>query len=504
MLILFLAYAITQSTRSDAGPIPTSIDLRDTALWDDPNSQRSSWSVIWSCLSTIFLCTWVAIHPNVRFRPETQGQKWYRSCLWDPLCDFVAYRLVLFAWALLVPEYVLAWAVRQYIRAGEIRDSVPGWTITQGFFVVMGGFHLFQLPADTQLPYKTEEISGFVVQAGEQSRRDAVPLCPLEFEDFSDDIYILDITAPTEIELKDRGKSDALTKIIVLVQTLWFVVQCIARGTQHLPLTELEIVTLAYAMLNFFIYIFWWNKPRNVECPIRVYKTWMASQEESTDIAKDWEDNWAMRWMEQIFVYTIGMQDKYVALSGECSIPMFWSGRMETDHLAAATLGPAILGSAFGAIHCIAWSSAFSSRDELLLWRISCIAMITIPFIVAFFCACAVAMERMKRRRERADREPIMERKERKPRVEVKERKPTPERKERKPSKPSKLKKMRRSVIEVCFKSILFLLVVSSFVLYIVSRIITLVMAFTSLRSLPPAALITVEWTTFIPHLGSS
>ena len=69
---------------------------------------------------------------------------------------------------------------------------------------------------------------------------------------------------PTEAEIKDRGKSNWLTKSLVLVQTSWFVLQCIARAIKHLPVTRLEIVTLAYAVMDFVIYIFWWNKPLNV------------------------------------------------------------------------------------------------------------------------------------------------------------------------------------------------------------------------------------------------
>jgi hypothetical protein len=45
--------------------------------------------------------------------------------------------------------------------------------------------------------------------------------------------------------------------------------------------------------------------------------------------------------------------------------------------------------------------------------------------------------------------------------------------------------------------------VVASFqvVAYVVARITLLVLAFTSLRSLPPEAYQTVRWTTFIPHI---
>ena len=41
----------------------------------------------------------------------------------------------------------------------------------------------------------------------------------------------------------------------------------------------------------------------------------------------------------------------------------------------------------------------------------------------------------------------------------------------------------------------------SGFILYIIARAVTLVLAFTSLRDLPPGAYETVHWTTIIPHV---
>ena len=38
-------------------------------------------------------------------------------------------------------------------------------------------------------------------------------------------------------------------------------------------------------------------------------------------------------------------------------------------------------------------------------------------------------------------------------------------------------------------------------ILYVIARAVTLVLAFTSLRDLPPGAFNTVHWTTFIPHI---
>jgi len=52
----------------------------------------------------------------------------------------------------------------------------------------------------------------------------------------------------TEEEIQDRSKGDYLLKgRVVLVQTSWFITQCIVRGAYRLEITELEVVTLAFA-----------------------------------------------------------------------------------------------------------------------------------------------------------------------------------------------------------------------------------------------------------------
>src|ERR1700685_1643987 len=78
------------------------------------------------------------------------------------------------------------------------------------------------------------------------------------------------LVPPTEDELKDKSKGDALSKGFVIIQTLWFVVQCIARRIEHLPITKLEIMTLAYTVITIAMYGFWWHNPLNISCPARV------------------------------------------------------------------------------------------------------------------------------------------------------------------------------------------------------------------------------------------
>ena len=159
----------------------------------------------------------------------------------------------------------------------------------------------------------------------------------------------------TEAEIKDKGKSDWLAKSLVLLQTLWFIIQCIACGIKHLPVTHLKIVTLAYAAMNFVIYVFWWNKPLNVNRPVRVFRksgesepSEMQSQSISEVQKLTWEA--ISSGLETIFNFITGIQDEGVNLSREDRVPRFWANGTR-DNAGIADL--IMLGVAFVLGHCL-------------------------------------------------------------------------------------------------------------------------------------------------------
>lgn len=90
----------------------------------------------------------------------------------------------------------------------------------------------------------------------------------------------------TEDEINDKSKGDALSKGFALLQLTWFVVQIITRAVQGLAITELELTTAALAGLNSVMYVFWWNKPRDVRIPIIIrtkgVEEWMAKKSDDT------------------------------------------------------------------------------------------------------------------------------------------------------------------------------------------------------------------------------
>ena len=307
----------------------------------------------------------------------------------------------------------------------------------------MGGFHLFERDSEkrSDVQYTSQE--------------DDLPLHPLLASDLMHD-NIFSFTMPTEAEIKDRGKSDLLARSFVLLQTSWFVMQCIARGIEHLPVTHLEIVTLAYVAINFVIYIFWRNKPANVDRPVRVFRNSEPGETQRLITGPISEGRGLAReaigkGLLTIFQFIIGIQDGGVNLSREDSVPIFWANSAADEQIIAdlITLGVCVC---FGAIHCIAWFFSFPTHTELLMWRISSITLTAAPVYVSlmFFLAGLLGG--------------ILD--------------------------------LEKSAYIVFYSAPII-----GSILYILARAITLVLAFTSLRDLLPEAYETVRWTTFIPHV---
>ena len=115
MLFLFFVYLLS----ARALPIPAVDEASTPSSCKDYDNCRSLLSIIWSCLTTIFICTWVAVHPNVPEPVDTQEMDFWPKYVQNTLCFFKT-KVVMFICALLVPEYVLAWAIKQRLMARKI------------------------------------------------------------------------------------------------------------------------------------------------------------------------------------------------------------------------------------------------------------------------------------------------------------------------------------------------------------------------------------------------
>ena len=181
------------------------------------------------------------------------------------------------------------------------------------------------------------------------------------------------LVPPTSKEIQDKSKSDALSKTIAVVQTLWFVIQCITRSIRGLAITELEIMTLAYTVITVAMYVVWWHKPRNVGCPTRVIgeppREEAISPPHST-VSSDHD-------VENGLISQLIISAKQFSLSSYRTD--FTNKRIPHN----AGLIALIFATVFGAIHCAAWSYSFPTLVEGGLWRVCAVIISAIPVLAA-------------------------------------------------------------------------------------------------------------------------
>ena len=113
LLILTLVY-LFHGFQSHATPLtsllaePAAVSnvttILNTSLCICPADQRSIWDILWSCFATILACSWVSVHPNIPAPNESRWRIFLR-------------RLELMFWAVIGPEMIITWALRQWISA---------------------------------------------------------------------------------------------------------------------------------------------------------------------------------------------------------------------------------------------------------------------------------------------------------------------------------------------------------------------------------------------------
>jgi hypothetical protein len=298
-------------------------------------------------------------------------------------------------------------------------------------------------------------------------------------------------------EIEDRSKGDLLSKGIVLIQTGWFILQLIARAIQHLPITELEPVALAFAILNFTTYGVWWNKPLDVQCPVVVIEVaedvnepaapeidqcsvtppeeppgslhgtqpalprglFTLSHSRSISVKEvvkhvfeavsDVFLNLVYTGDSQVEVYFVDMQRVPTFYWGiDLGDELYWTFQRSVNGFSI------LVATVLGAIHCIAWSFQMPGEVERMLWRIA----------AAYTTVSPLPFATMMGGFNLTPEAPLCH-------------------------------TMRHCLL------LRQLIILGPPLLYIAARMTLLAQAFALLRALPAGAYATVRWTTFIPHI---
>ncbi|KAJ7130525.1 hypothetical protein C8R44DRAFT_850378 [Mycena epipterygia] len=402
LFLLLLLHTLSKSSSLAWGHSLNSRGPADSC--DDINNCRRAFDIVWGCLTTIFACTWVSVHPNVP--PPNQG---WLALLWR--------RLKMMLIAIVAPELMVGfaarqlWAARRFLK--EFARKGVSITLIHGFFIAMGGF-----------------VS--------HNRHPIATIKQLQNSEYISDIRDVDLE-----DIKDKSKGDALSKGVALTQGLWFITQCLARTSQHLPVTELEVATLAFAVVNICIWSLWWAKPLDVQQPISVG----PAEEPQAKLSH-------LGLWDRLFGVLKGDYSPYLPISST-SVPTFWSmdwDEASTDDFLPPFLIELLVGTIFGAIHCAAWNADFRSAVEMWMWRSSSSLVAGIPAALALLCAFYES-----------------------------------------PAAGGRI----GQTLDPIFGTIIMVLIP----LYVIARLFLIIISFTSMRALPTGAFIDIDWNIYIPHL---
>ncbi|KAG2143003.1 hypothetical protein DEU56DRAFT_884522 [Suillus clintonianus] len=447
-------------------------------------TNRTLWNIISSSVLTLFACIYSAIHPNI---PSPK----------DSLFRILWRRLGIMIMALIAPELIVVWAMRQWMGARHVTKQFkksgyfnvprplersenyelaevpaeqlqhydrarllvgPGEVSTSRY----GGTHALAKPfkklfeayiSDQSEDYAwTQTHSFFVLMGGFMLYMNGKPyrtLLPNEVLELIRDDCI-DAPILTAKEIGDRSKGNVISKGLIILQVAWFILQLISRAIYRLETTQLETGTLAFAVLNFLTYALWWNKPLDVQCPYRVY--WKSTESMPEDhinaLPNDNEDNVLIT----IIKATFGPFMELMGLSvptRKLRVPTFdGSIKLENSDKVILVFAGVLFATIFGGIHCMAWFFAFPTYREQVLWRISAVAITCTPWIEILINAVMSVISNI-------DIGAIM------------------------------------TAVVMCIFALL----------YIAGRGMLLVLMFTTLRHLPVDAYTTVSWISFVPHL---
>ncbi|KAG2356471.1 hypothetical protein BDR07DRAFT_1364145, partial [Suillus spraguei] len=426
---------------------------------------RTLWDIVSSCGLTLFACTWTAVHPDIPYMDQWAIGNAFR-------------RLILMIVAFILPEAIVTLAALQFISARQVakdfnnvfgtqrtrhramwqnpselavtllgdipisnRGSSAKWTLTHGFFAQMGGFVLY-VDGELRATLTPEELLQFVCEGS------------------------VEMPVITKADIEDRSKGDILSKCIAILQIVWFLIQLIARYTQNLPATLLEIDTLGVAALTCISYGLWLRKPKDVGRPYIVH--W-NSEVTAPPPGKSLDDD---RFISVVRRSPV-VDPFLICIGGSIRDPSFSYLSMIT------TMIGSISGVAFGVIHCLAWNFLFMRHTEQILWHVASAAMaslLMVAFIISMLsmlwtCGAWLCDE-----------------------FELEDTDFTWGTWKKAWEDPSPLQR----VIIIVFAVLGRLLYTGIIYLYFFSRVTIIVLMFLNLRSLPPGAYDTVVWTKFI------
>ena len=428
-------------------PTNSTSDLSSLAQgWIPQPKGRGTLNILWSCVITIFLCSWSVLCLNI---PESGRGRW----------GFLKYKFRWQAFAIFFPEVVVSMAAEQWESANQSVQTFktlgfPQWTMRHAFFADMGGFSL-QSPDFPSFPVDSEQLAYLVEKK------------------------YLQYPGNDAKTIGDRNKADGFARVVTSVQITWFSIQCVMRWQQQLSLSTLEITTFATILATLNSLFFRYHKPLDVETPIllRMERRIADVLIDAGDRAREPYSRTPLDFLKSpptstsiVAPFWFGMGVAFNLDKESRSRPIQRFGNSKTRPPAGITTRETIYGIVVWAVYCgvhlISWNQIYPTQAELYLWRASNVILLGLLAIYLLVIPIGIVVARPFSRRWLANEVSTP--------LEV----------------AAQLPKWAQIMIHVPF-----------LVIYLAARSYILLEGLISLRSLPLQAYVEIDWPNFLPHI---
>jgi hypothetical protein len=162
--------------------------------------------------------------------------------------------------------------------------------------------------------------------------------------------------------IDDKNKGDVIVKVLTLVQIVWLIMELAIRGAARLPVSQLEIVTLAFAITSILTYGMLWSKPQDAKFPILQ----IADRYPSSDKLQKIVERGPTTFGRSRVDWWIPNNSIHVTDAKPYNISFL--------------LGSLLGATVFGVPHFFGWNFVFPTKAEQILWRVSAIVTIAGPW----------------------------------------------------------------------------------------------------------------------------
>ncbi|KAF2122333.1 hypothetical protein BDV96DRAFT_640381 [Lophiotrema nucula] len=361
--------------------------------WQNGPNERGTIDILWSCISIIIACTWTILHLNAPQYYDSTKVKVLRKLKWMVITilfpEFIFSKAICElrtavndTYAMTLEAEKINWTVRygrrlqilhrlfnprspsdtlekSDLNISRLTDQTT-WTITHTYFANMGGMVSLRCLEDRG---KRGGRVSLVPITTKRMLKCCIPGNHCHLQTLSSGL--------DEREIQDKSKADWLVKIYAVLQIGWLAISIITRLARSLPISQLEVVTVAFSGVAIVTYAANWPKPKDVDVPLLLKCPEAPAKicaHPGCNYTEHRQDRFTKRLLgsNKIYDAQTRMQNDAVDMDTELEIPLI-------------TYILTISAAIFGGIHCIAWTSEFPTPVERLLWLVTSILSATIP-----------------------------------------------------------------------------------------------------------------------------